>query len=524
MARNREALVFLLDVSPSMHNLLPDVSKLCHMIIERKFFDNKSDEVAVVLFGTQDTNNELEKEVGGYEHVVVVRAIKVIADDIFEVLSDLPRGTTPGDFLDAIVVGMDLLIKKFGPTNKGKKRLCLVTNAQHPIKEPDEGTKDDQIDALCEQLKAHGMKLECIVARGKFTGVADKRIVNENDYLLSRFSGKGIARTVFVEDRASLLGAIQTRTVSPVTIFRGDLELSNVMKIKVWVYKKSVVERFPTLKKYSDKAPPNSKFSTHEVKVDFEYKSKDNPNNIVPPEQRIRGYRYGPQVVPISSAELEALKFKPEKGIKLLGFTNASNIRRHQYMRDTYVFIPEPGNRKAILAVSTMARAMKNANKVSILRCVWRQGQGNVVVGVLTPNLSSSDNIPDSFYFNILPFAEDVREFHFPSFNKLPLSRQPNEKQQGAADNLVKMLDLVPSGKGEALRPEVTPNPVLEKSRDFNELLRELKGACKEECLKPFWEHVMSEGITLISKKESFDSDVSEEDAKDFLVKDEMLQ
>lgn len=69
---------------------------------------------------------------------------------------------------------------------------------------------------------------------------------------------------------------------------------------------------------------------------------------------------------------------------------------------------------------------------------------------------------PDSFYFNVLPYAEDVREFQFPSFSNLPASWQPNEEQQEAADNLVKMLDLAPSGSKETLLPDLTPNPVLE--------------------------------------------------------------
>lgn len=62
-------------------------------------------------------------------------------------------------------------------------------------------------------------------------------------------------------------------------------------------------------------------------------------------------------------------------------------------MKDVYVFIAEPENTKAILAVSALARAMKEMNKVAILRCVWRQGQANAVIGVLTPNLSDGDNI-----------------------------------------------------------------------------------------------------------------------------------
>lgn len=139
-------------------------------------------------------------------------------------------------------------------------------------------------------------------------------------------------------------------------------------------------------------------------------------------------------------------------------------------MKDAYVFIPEPGNDKAIVACSAIARAMKEMNKVAILRCVWRQNQGSVVIGVLTPNISCKDDIADSFYFNVLPFAEDVREFQFPSFNNLPLSLQPNDKQQEAADNFVKMLDLASSGKEELLQPEFTPNPVLERFYRFLDL------------------------------------------------------
>lgn len=94
------------------------------------------------------------------------------------------------------------------------------------------------------------------------------------------------------------------------------------------MYKKTSEEKFPTLKKYSDKAPAIAKYATHEIKVDYEYKSVENPGKVVPPEQRIKGYRYGPQVIPISSEEWEAVKFKPEKSVKLLGFTDASHILR----------------------------------------------------------------------------------------------------------------------------------------------------------------------------------------------------
>ena len=134
--------------------------------------------------------------------------------------------------LDAIVVGTDLLIRKFGPTNKGKLRLCLITDAQNPIKEPYEGSKEDQIVVISEQMKTHGIKLECIITRMSF-GMTDQKIIVENDFLLGIFSKKGKARIRFVASPTALLGALRTRNIAAVTVFRGDFELSSMMKIKV---------------------------------------------------------------------------------------------------------------------------------------------------------------------------------------------------------------------------------------------------------------------------------------------------
>ncbi|KAH9620873.1 hypothetical protein KSS87_022606 [Heliosperma pusillum] len=462
MARNKESLILLLDVGPKMHSVLPQAEKVCAMLLEKKLMYNKYDEVGIVLFGTQETNNDLTREVGGYENVMVLRSIKVVDGDLVDVVEQLQRGTVPGDFLDAIVVGMDMLIKKYGPTNKGKKRICLITNALSRLRDPFEGTKEDQVSTIAMQMTEQAIKLECIVVRGNLSSDADKNIMDENDQLLELFTKTTLAKTVYVESSTSLLGALRTRSIAPVTIFRGDLE--------VWVYKKTSEERFPTLKKYSDKAPATDRFATHEIKVDYEYQSIQDPGKIVPPEQRIKGYRYGPEVVPISTDEWEAVKFKPEKSVKLLGFTDAKNILRQYFMKDVNLFIAEPGKKEAVIAVSALARAMKEMNKVAIVRCVWRQGQAGVVIGVLTPNVSAKDNVPDSFYFNVLPFAEDVREFQFPSFRNLPEAFQPTEEQQEAADNFVKMLDLAPPAKEENLRPDFTPNPVLERFYHFLEL------------------------------------------------------
>ncbi|KOM31301.1 hypothetical protein LR48_Vigan01g085600 [Vigna angularis] len=470
MLRKQDALLLLLDVGPSMDSVLPEIEKACSLLVQKKMIYSKNDEVGIVLFGAEDTDNELTTEVGGYQHVVVLKKIKVVDGDIHEALQQLPRGTTDGDFLDAVIVGMDMLIKKFDQTNKGKKRLCLITNAQCPIKEPYEGTKEEQVTIIAKQLTAHGMKMESIIFRGKLGQDANREIMDENDHLLNIFSKETSTRLLYLENPISLFGALRTRNITLVTTFRGDLEISQKLSIKVMVYKKTAEEKFPTLKKYSDKAPPSAQYATHELKIDYEYKSSEDRDKVLPPDQRIKGYPYGPQIVPISRSEWDAVKFQPEKGVKLLGFTDSSNIFRHHYMKDVYVFLPQPGNTGAMLALSALARAMKEMDKVAILRCVWRKGQSNVSIGVLTPNLSDKENIPDSFYLNVLPFAEDVREFQFPSFSNFPASWKPNGQQLEAAANLIKTLDLAPHGQPEVLLPDFTTNPVLERFYRFLEL------------------------------------------------------
>jgi ATP-dependent DNA helicase 2 subunit 2 len=101
--------------------------------------------------------------------------------------------------------------------------------------------------------------------------------------------------------------------------------------LQVWVYKKTAQEKFPTLKKYSDQAPAADPHATREVKIDTEYKSLENPDVSIPPEQRTKAFKYGKNYIPISSDILNALKFETAKGIKVIGMVKSSKIPRCVY-------------------------------------------------------------------------------------------------------------------------------------------------------------------------------------------------
>ena len=104
------------------------------------------------------------------------------------------------------------------------------------------------------------------------------------------------------------------------------------------------------------------------------------------------------------------------------------------------------------------------------------------------PSLHASRQ-PDAFFFNALPFAEDIREFYFPSLESLPANQQPTPVQLRAAEELVRSLTVAGAQAGvregeqesgdvsgaaireaakkgepqrEPLAPEATPNTVLQ--------------------------------------------------------------
>jgi ATP-dependent DNA helicase 2 subunit 2 len=131
-----------------------------------------------------------------------------------------------------------MLIKRFGNI-KGKQRLCLITDAQHPLRDPPQGTKVDQVDTIADQMKKHDIKMDCIVFRE--SGVHHNSVMDENDQLLYHFRDRSVAKVVQVDTPTSLLGALKTRNVLPVTIFRGDLEVSSNFKIKVGCFRRDVI-------------------------------------------------------------------------------------------------------------------------------------------------------------------------------------------------------------------------------------------------------------------------------------------
>lgn len=131
------------------------------------------------------------------------------------------------------MVGCDLVVKRVGG-KKGNKRLCLITDAESPLRESDKGTIAEQVDLIAEKMGHDGIKLEAVVVRiGQGKYISNSTPCYENESYLERFKSHAKAEVVIAQTATSMLGAIRSRTVAPTTLFRGDLELTPSMSVKV---------------------------------------------------------------------------------------------------------------------------------------------------------------------------------------------------------------------------------------------------------------------------------------------------
>ncbi|CAD7704307.1 unnamed protein product [Ostreobium quekettii] len=296
------------------------------------------------------------------------------------------------------------------------------------------------------KLQAVSIDFDCPFSPGKEANLC---IVKD---LLRQTAGE----VVHAANAYEVLKMFGSKEVSPYLGYHGPLHIGDMLQIGVRVYKKVSQEKMPTLKLYSDRLKDPD--AEHQVKRELEYKTLSNPDQPVPPEERVRAYKYGKQKVPLSNEEQESLAYAPEKGISLLGFADKSQAPRHEYMKDSYMVLPSADG-GSCEALSALCHALEAEGRVMIVRACLRV-RSALFLGVMTPVIGSPSQ-PDALCMNVLPFKEDVRFYAFSSFDSRP-EFSPTAKQLEAAQKVVDSMDLTAGGR-ERLQPETTPNPILRR-------------------------------------------------------------
>ncbi|EGD76705.1 hypothetical protein PTSG_08056 [Salpingoeca rosetta] len=434
MSRSGDLTAIVLDVGPSMSTKLSSgkshletAVKAIDLFVQQKVLHTKKDEVALITFGDNETDNPLASD-GEYQHICVRRTLTSPDLDLLRFIeTEIQPGDQPTDFVDALVVALDCLITG-GEKKKGDKKIYMFTDAGSPV-------NDSSLDQIIDGMKAHGIDLRVI-------GVGIDEDGDEDDESVAHM-------TQTQKENVQIIKRI-------VDAVEGE--------IPVFLYTEEKREPRPTLKKLSalvDLDPTDA--DSAKVEREVTYHKLDEDETEVPGEERIKGYRYGRTIVPWEKMHEENLTLKPDKELSVICFTHQDNVPRHHQLEPLLCVLPAHDDEDAARGIACLAQALHEMESVAIVRYVFRN-KAAPKLGMLFPTISEEYK---GLYYVSLPFREDIRPYEFASLAKNK-NADFDKEQRAAVEDVIASMDLMKGyvdedgDEVEAYEPEYTFNPAIQ--------------------------------------------------------------
>lgn len=475
----KDAIVFCLDVSPQMSVASPDADspldsslKIIKMMLQRKIFASSKDEIALILFGCNETSNKLD-----YSNVSVFQPLSSPGFDVLERLDEIKSGSDQGDFMDAVIVALDLLHSE----TEGKKIACsrvvLFTDFSNAF-------SDDGLDTVLKSLCKEGEEVQLNVIAPKFShrpqdnhaeygsdgeGPSLKRNRLDNskkdtlvqkpkttqqkqgEDLINSMLESGVDGCIYSYDEAVLaVTGFEKRSVRPAG-WKCDLCISRDISIPCVAYAKTKEAK---LNKTWMKSLSRTKKPEDITTQKFHHLQDDNQTEVAP-EDVIKGRKYGKDVIPFSKDDEKMFKYQTDgKCLKILGFTHRRNVSDNNFMDDqSHIVIPDGGDSVSAGALSAFVTALDNLTMCAIARYVYRKGSNPKLV-VLFPRVKGDYCC---LVMIALPYAEDLRPLEFPSI-KAKNKQELSAEQLSSLDSFIDKMSLC-HGDEELFRPKDMLNP-----------------------------------------------------------------
>ena len=248
------------------------------------------------------------------------------AEELLRAVDGISGGSFAGDFIEGIVAAMDALVR----VNAGKafnRILLLVTDAETAV----EGVED--LEAILPQMQDLKNFALYIAVVGKVDAAASSAVKVENVKLLQSLAEQsGAGRCLEVAslgDAAQLLSAGLGLSTKP-TLSKITLELSPEVRVPCAYYGPVSATPLPSLKKRSRLAAASAADDDIDdtaaaLKRDIVYRDPDDAEREVDASLKVKGYRYGAQFVPVTTADEAALKapFAGPPTVRVIGFVAA---------------------------------------------------------------------------------------------------------------------------------------------------------------------------------------------------------
>uniref|UniRef100_A0A8C8SP55 X-ray repair cross-complementing protein 5 n=1 Tax=Pelusios castaneus TaxID=367368 RepID=A0A8C8SP55_9SAUR len=452
------AIVLCMDVGFAMSNSGPgeespfeQAKKLMTMFVQRQVFAESRDDVSVVLFGTDGTENNLASG-DQYQNITVQRHLMLPDFDLLEDIQNVIQpGSEQADFLDALVVCMDLLQKETLGKKYEKRHIEVFTDLSSPFSE-------DQLEIIIANLKETGISLQFFLPFpvDDEDGNGDMGDGRRSDMYRNSFPRKGLTKQqkegtcmvrklMFALEEEGGLEEIYTfrESLEHLSMFKKierrsmawpcQLTIGSNLSIRIVAYK-SVKEKV----KKSWTVVDAKSLKKEDVQKETVYCLNDDDETEVPKDDLVQGFRYGSDIVPFSKLDEEQMKYKTEaKCFSILGFSRSSQV--HHYMGNQILKVfAAKGEEVAAVALSALIHALDELDVVAIVRYAYDR-RSNPQVGVAFPCIKDAY---ECLIYVQLPYMEDLRQYMFSSL-KNNKKYTPTEDQLSAVDSLIDSMSLV---------------------------------------------------------------------------------
>ncbi|KDR13452.1 X-ray repair cross-complementing protein 5 [Zootermopsis nevadensis] len=449
MARSqKEAIVIIVDVGHSISSVVKDkkmgflenARQCVSMILKRKIFANLKDEVALILLGSEETNNNLN-----YKNISVAHSLGLPSWEMVQFVEDLKETVVDADWIDAIVVAVDFLKEETVGKKFSERKVVLLSNLDTTVSE-------DQVDTIIKAVKSEEVNL---IAIGPDVNLSIKQETMDDDdgtkcwtngidaeksKTKQQLVGESLLYHVLREtdgvicsfsDAVPQLMYFQKRNIRP-TPWNVVMDIGPDIRIAVSGYRKITPATLPSWKTSS------SLEEGARVESETSYIRQDENQTVIDRDDVIEGFSFGTTLVPFSDVDKAMMSYNSgDKCFSVLGFTKLRNVPRHLFMGRGILYITaQRGDSSAEVALSSLIHALDEEKLVAIARKVYRINT-KPVLGALFPRIASEY---ECLVFIELPYSEDMREFVFPPI--VSDTNKPTKEQLDSVDALIDIMDL----------------------------------------------------------------------------------
>uniref|UniRef100_A0A060TCM3 ATP-dependent DNA helicase II subunit 2 n=1 Tax=Blastobotrys adeninivorans TaxID=409370 RepID=A0A060TCM3_BLAAD len=358
-------------------------------------------------------------------------------DKLRKVQSQLePSTTDEGDLLVTMEKAIDAITGYTG-TKKYKKNLVVLSNFTYRSNLP-EDQEQQKVKELADTLIDNNIVLKVYGAdfpdeEQAMDWPSDVDCINERKHnyelfkaMADRLNSSGTIQSRPDEDRAifktydlvyTSLSIPSVRTVKPMRKYQGTLSFGDRRTISTHRAFDIPIEGFACTKKAvtprAKKIVLEPDGTKRDVKDNRDYYVEGSEDPIDKADL-VKGYLYGSEIVPFT--EHDELVFKApldieeDPGLQILGFVR--NPPHWFEMSETDLIVAPSGNLSAAMALSSLSFAMSDSETCAIARFLKKKGD-MVKVVLLSPFFDAGGI--DCLAMCELPFAEDIRDYKFPS-------------------------------------------------------------------------------------------------------------